>query len=85
MDDLRESITNLNEQMMALLAAIQPLLASAATPPSAAPVPAAAATVTPAVAFVLSPGTTNTDQLIDYSTCTGQSLYDTGKSKLMDD
>ena len=85
MDDLRESITNLNEQMTALLAAIQPLLASVAAPPSAAPVPAAAATLTPAVAFALSPGTTNPDQLIDYSTRTGQSLYDTGKSKLMDD
>ena len=84
MDDLRESITNLNEQMTALLAAIQPLLAGAAAPPGAAPVPPAAA-APPAVAFALSPGTTNPDQLIDYSTRTGQTLYDTGKSKLMDD
>ena len=84
MDDLRDSITNLNEQMTALLAAIQPLLAGAAAPPGAAPVPAAAAAPA-AVTFALSPGTTNPDHLIDYSTCTGQSLYDTGKSKLMDD
>jgi len=84
MDDLRESITNLNKQMTALLAAIQPLLAGAAAPPSAVPVPAAAA-VPPAVAFALSLGTTNPDQLIDYSTRTGQSLYDTGKPNLMDD
>ena len=83
MDDLRESITNLNEQMTALLAAIQPLLAGAAPPPGAAPVAAAAAPA--AVPFALSPGTTNPDQLIDYSTRTGQGLYDTGKSKLMDD
>ena len=84
MDDLQESITNLNEQMTALLAAIQQLLAGAAAPPGAAPVPPAAA-APPAVAFALSPGTTNPDQLIDYSTHTGQTLYDTGKSKLMDD
>ena len=82
MDELRDSITNLNEQMTALLAAIQPLLAGAA-PPGAAPVPAAAAAPL-AVTFALSPGTTNPDQLIDYSTRTGQTLYDTGKSKLMD-
>ncbi len=84
MDDLRESITNLNEQMTALLAAIQPLLAGAAEPLGALPVqiPAAAP---PAITFALSPGTTNPDQLIDYSTRTGQSLYDTGKAKLMDD
>jgi hypothetical protein len=83
MDNLQESITNLNEQMTALLAAIQPLLAGAAAAPGAAP--AAAATAPAAVSFALSPGTTNPDQLIDYSTRTGQSLYDTGKSKLMDD
>jgi hypothetical protein len=83
MDDLQESITNLNEQMTALLAAIQPLLAGAAAPPGAAPVAAAAAPA--AVPFTLSPGTTNPEQLIDYSTRTGQSLYNTGKSKLMDD
>lgn len=53
MDDLRDSITNLNEQMTALLAAIQPLLAGVAAPPGAAPVPAAAAAPA-AVAFALS-------------------------------
>ncbi len=70
--------------MTALLAAIQPLLAGAAAAPGAAPI-LAAATVPPAVTFALSPGTTNPDQLIDCSTHTGQRLYDTGKSKLMDD
>ena len=69
--------------MTTLLATIQPILAGAAAPPGAAPVAAAAAPA--AVTFALSPGTTNPDQLIDYSTRTGQSLYDTGKSKLMDD
>jgi hypothetical protein len=76
MDDLRDRITNLNTQMTALLAVIQPLLAANA--PDAAqgqPAPAALNAVT----FALSPGTTNPDQLIDYSNRTGQSLYDTGK------
>ncbi len=70
--------------MMALLATIQPLLAGAAATSNAVPIPASA-TVLPAVTFALSPGTTNSDKLIDYSTHTGQNLYDTGKSKLMDD
>ena len=64
MDDLRDSITNLNTQMTALLAVIQPLIAANA--PDAAqgqPAPAALNAVT----FALSPGTTNPDQLIDYS------------------
>ena len=82
MDDLRDSITNLNTQMMALLAVIQPLLAANA--PDAALVQPAPAALN-AVTFALSPGTTNPDQLIDYSNRTGQSLYDTGKSKLMGD
>ena len=69
---------------MGLLATIQPLVAGAAATPGAAPIPAAA-TVPPAANFALSPGTTNPDQLIDCSTHTGQRLYDTGKSKLMDD
>ena len=43
MDDIQESITNLNKQMTALLAIIQPLLAGAAAPPGAPPIPAAAA------------------------------------------
>ena len=81
MDDLRDSITNLNAQMTALLAAIQPFLA-ANTPDAAQGRPAPA--VQNAVTFALSPGTTNPDPLIDYSNRTGQSLYDTGKSKLMD-
>jgi hypothetical protein len=58
--------------------------AGAAAPPGAPPVPAAAPAI-PVITFALSPGTTNPDQLIDYSTRTGQSLYYTGKSKLMDD
>ena len=84
MEDLQNSITNLNEQMTALLAAIQPLLAGAAAPPAAA-APGAAPAPVPTVTFALTPGTTNPEQLIDYSTRTGQTLYDTGKSKLMDD
>ena len=84
MDDLGESITNLNEQITALLAAIQPLLAGAAGPPGAPPVPIPVA-APPVITLALSQGTTNPDQLIDYSTRTGQSLYNTGKSKLMDD
>ena len=84
MEDLQNSITNLNDQMTALLAAIQPLLAGAAVPP-AAPTPGAVPAPAPTVIFALTPGTTNPEQLIDYSTRTGQTLYDNGKSKLMDD
>jgi hypothetical protein len=80
MQDLQQSITNLNNQMTQLLRAIQTLAAAA---PAGAIPPAQAATTTTAVTFALSPGTTNPDQLIDYSTRTGQALYDTGKSKLM--
>ena len=77
--DLQQSMANLNTQMTQLLQAIQPLLAGADAASSfaaAAPQP---------VAFALSPGTTNPDQLIDFSTRTGQTLYDTGRAKLMDD
>ena len=35
--------------------------------------------------FVLSPGTTSPDQLIDFSTRMGQALFDAGRAKLMDD
>jgi hypothetical protein len=70
--------------MMALLAAIQPLLAGAAAAPAVI-VPGAATAPVPTVTFALSPGTTNPDQLIGYSSQTGQTLHDTGKSKLMDD
>jgi hypothetical protein len=81
MQDLQQSITNLNNQMTQLLQAIQTLAAAA---PAGAIPPAQAAPAAPAVTFALSPGTTNPDQLIDYSTRTGQALYDTGKSKLME-
>ena len=76
--DLQQSIANLNNQMNQLLQGIQPLLAtSSATSPVAAAAPQL-------VTFAL-PGTTNPDQLIDFSTRTGQALYDTGRAKLMDD
>ena len=65
--------------MTQLLQAIQPLLVGAIVAP-----PVAATTSQP-VTLALSPGTTNPDQLIDYSTCMGQALYDTGRAKLMDD
>ena len=77
--DLQQSIANLNNQMTQLLQAIQPFLAGTAVSP-----PVAASAPQP-VTFALSPGTTNPDQLIDFSTRTGQALYDTGRAKLMDD
>ncbi len=77
--DLLQSIANLNNQMTQLLQAIQPLLAGAVVAPPVA------ATAAQPVTFALSPGTTNPDQLIDFSTRTGQALYDTGRAKLMDD
>ena len=77
--DLQQSIANLNNQMTQLLQAIQPLLAGAVVAPPVA------ATAAQPVTFALSPGTTNPDQLIDFSTRTGQALYDTGRAKLMDD
>ena len=79
--DLQQSIANLNNQMTRLLQAIKPLLAGAAVA-----LPVAASAPQP-VTFALSPGTTNPnpDQLIDFSTHTGQALYDTGRAKLMDD
>ena len=77
--DLQQSIANLNNQMTQLLQVIQPLLAGAAVaPPVAANAPQL-------VIFALSPGTTNPDLLIDFSTRTGQALYDTGRAKLIDD
>ena len=60
----------------------QPLLAGTPAAPGVAVAPASDPA---AVTFALSPGTTNPDQLINYSTRTGQSLYETGKSKLMDE
>jgi hypothetical protein len=81
MQDLQDSIINLKNKLTQLLQAIQTLAKAApagATP--LAPVAPAAVTVT----FTLSPGTTNPDQLIDFLTCTGQALYETGKSKLME-
>jgi hypothetical protein len=47
--------------------------------------PPVAASAPQHVTFSLSPGTTNPDQLIDFSTCTGQALHDTSRAKLMDD
>ncbi len=67
-----------------LLATIQPLLAGAAAPPAAPPVAPVAIAPTP-VNFALSPGTTNPDQLINYSARTGKTLYENGKSKHMSD
>ncbi len=76
---MQQSIANLNNQMTQVLQAIQPLLAGAgAGPPDSATAPQP-------VTFALSSGTTNPEQLIDFSTCTGQALYDTGRGKLMDD
>ena len=77
--DFQQSIANLNNQITQLLQVIQPLLAGAAV---AQPV---AANAPQLVTLVLSPGTTNPDQLIDFSTRTGQALHDTGRAKLIDD
>ena len=76
--DLQESIANLNNKMTQFVQAIEQLLAGAgAAPPVAATAPQP-------VIFALSPRNTNPDQLIDFSTCTGQSLHDAGRAKLMD-
>ncbi len=64
--DLQQSIAYLNNQMTQLLQAIQSLLAGAG-----AALPVAAFAPQP-VTFALSPGTTNPDQLIDYSICMGK-------------
>ena len=77
--DLQQSIANLNNQMTQLLQAIQPLLAGAGAAP-----PVATTTPQPVI-FILSPGTTYSDQLTEFFTCTAQSLYDAGRAKLMDD
>jgi hypothetical protein len=63
MDDLIESITNLNAQMTALLAAIQPLLAGAAAPPAAPPVAPAAVATTPSPTHSLRVRLTQTNYL----------------------
>ena len=77
--DLQQSIANLNNQMTQLLQAIQPLLVGAVVAPPVS------TTTAQSVTFALSPGTTNPDQLIDFSNRAGQALYDTGRAKLMDD
>lgn len=64
--DLQESITDFINQMAQLLQAIQPLLDAACTI-----LPAVATMASVTATFALSPGATNPDQLIDYSTRTG--------------
>ena len=56
-------------------------LAAAAPAGNNVPVPVAPAATS--VTFALSPGPTYPDQLIDFSTQTGQALYENGKAKLM--
>ena len=77
--DLQQSIANLIIQITQLLQSTQPLLAQGGAAPPAA------ATASQPVTLVLTLGTTNPDQLIDFSTRSGQALYDAGRAKLMDE
>jgi hypothetical protein len=63
MADLNASITNLNQQMAALIQALQPILKGNA--PAAAPTPAT---------FATTPGTHTVADIIDYSTRTGTTI-----------
>lgn len=68
MADLEAAITNLNQQMAALLTALQPVLAG--TVPTAP------------VSFAATPGTLNVTDIIDYSTRIGSSIYQDGIKSL---
>jgi hypothetical protein len=74
MADLNASITNLNQQMAALIQALQPILTGNA--PVAAPTPAT---------FATTPETHTIADIIDYSTRTGTALYEQGIKSLYED
>lgn len=78
-EELRDSLANLNNQVAVLTQALTALTNAAAAPPAPVPaVPAAPAAVT----FATTPGTTNQDDLIDYSTRYGAALYEYGAKGL---
>jgi hypothetical protein len=74
MADLNASITALNQQMTALLAALQPILTGTAPAPAA-----------PAATFATTPGTHQATAIIDYSTRTGTALYEQASESLYED
>jgi hypothetical protein len=74
MANLNASITNLNQQMAALIQALQLILTGNA--PAAAPNPAT---------FATTPGTHTVADIIDYSARTGTALYEQGIKSLYED